>query len=111
MPISESKNKANRAWDRDNMHTVSCRVRTEDAIEFSEYCKENNTKPGAILKDFVYGKIRLHRELKCINEKEDLIRALATEVILSLPEEKIIDFIVKSEDKNAIAELKINNLI
>ena len=55
MPISESKNRANRAWDRDNMRTVSCRVRTEDAIEFSEYCKENNTKPGAILKDFVYG--------------------------------------------------------
>ena len=41
MPISESKNRANRAWDRDNMRTVSCRVRTEDAIEFSEYCKEN----------------------------------------------------------------------
>ena len=45
MPISESKNRANRAWDRDNMRTVSCRVRTEDAIEFSEYCKENKISP------------------------------------------------------------------
>ena len=40
-------------WDRENMRSLSCRVRTEQADIFKQYCAENNTTPGRIIKDYV----------------------------------------------------------
>ncbi len=40
-------------WDRENMRSLSCRVRTEQADIFKQYCAEYNTTPGRIIKDFV----------------------------------------------------------
>ena len=51
--ITESHRKANLKWDRENMKTFSCRLRTDDADLFKEYCKSHNTTPGAVIKKYV----------------------------------------------------------
>lgn len=48
--LSEKKKLSNRKWDKENMRTVSCRLRTEDAELFKEYCAENGTTPAQYLK-------------------------------------------------------------
>ena len=56
--LFRSKN-GNRKWDKDNMRSVSCRLRTDEAESFKKWCGINNTTPGAMLKNYVY---------KCIEE-------------------------------------------
>ena len=51
--ITESHKKANLKWDRENMKTFSCRLRTDDAEIFKDYCKSRNTTPGAVIKKYV----------------------------------------------------------
>ena len=46
-------------WDKKNMHSFTCRVRTYEANLFNEYCILNNTTPYKVLKNCV---------LSCINE-------------------------------------------
>lgn len=58
MPISEAKKLSNRKWDKENMHTISCRVRTEDMILFKEYCDEHRTTPAAELKKYILSVIK-----------------------------------------------------
>ena len=52
--VSEKRKAANRKWDLENMRSVSCRLRREDAELFRQYCTENNTTPGAYLKDHIH---------------------------------------------------------
>ncbi|MBQ5316570.1 MAG: hypothetical protein J6I96_03345 [Oscillospiraceae bacterium] len=40
-------------WDRANMRSLSCRVRTEQSDLFKQYCAEHGTTPGRLLKDYV----------------------------------------------------------
>lgn len=53
MALSESRKLANRAWDKENMHTFSCRMRKHDAVLFLEYCDEHGTTPAAEIKKFI----------------------------------------------------------
>ena len=55
--VSEKQKQYSRKWDRDNMRSVSCRLRTEEAELFKAYCTAHNTTPGAVLKNFVKGKL------------------------------------------------------
>lgn len=48
--ISESHKAGNRKWDKENMKTVSCRMRTEEADNFKKYCEMIHTTPAAYLK-------------------------------------------------------------
>lgn len=59
MAITEAHKNGNRKWDKDNMRSVSCRLRTDEAESFKKWCGINNTTPGAMLKNYVY---------KCIEE-------------------------------------------
>ena len=52
--ISDAHKKANLKWDKENMKSVSCRLRTADAELFKEYCTVNKTTPGAVLKNYIY---------------------------------------------------------
>lgn len=54
MPVSEKQKQYARAWDRENMRTLSCRLRTEDAEYFKEYCKAHNTNTAAVLKKYIF---------------------------------------------------------
>lgn len=51
--VSEKKKLSNRKWDKNNMRSVSCRLRTEDADQFKEYCKESGTTPAHFLKEYI----------------------------------------------------------
>ena len=42
-------------WDRENMRSLTCRLRREQADVFKAYCAENNTTPGRLLKEYVLG--------------------------------------------------------
>lgn len=53
MPLSEKSKQSIRAWDRENMRTLSCRVRTEEAEVFKQYCIAHETTAGELLKKFV----------------------------------------------------------
>lgn len=75
--VSEKQKSYARKWDKENMRSVSCRMRTEDAELFKEYCAAHNTTPGAILKEYVwklleeYGEEREKAELERQAENKD----------------------------------------
>lgn len=49
-------------WDRENMRSLTCRLRREQADVFKAYCAENNTTPGRLLKEYVLGIIDVYTE-------------------------------------------------
>ncbi|MDE5992316.1 MAG: hypothetical protein K2G87_04625 [Oscillospiraceae bacterium] len=48
--VSEKKKASNRKWDKENMKTVACFIRKEDAELFKKICNENGTTPAQHLK-------------------------------------------------------------
>ena len=68
MTVSNSKREANDKWDKENMLTLGCRVRKDEAEIFKKYCKRQNTKPNTILKDYVNSCIEKEIEFE---EKEN----------------------------------------
>ncbi len=67
--VSEKRKNTNRKWDKDNMRTVSCRLRTEDAELFKEYCADHHTTPGAVLKNYIWKLLEQYGEER---EKSEL---------------------------------------
>ena len=51
--ISEKRKLSNRKWDKENMRSISCRLRTEDAERFKKYCSDNGTTPAQFLKQYI----------------------------------------------------------
>lgn len=57
MSVSEAQKKANRQWDKENMITLGCKVKREQAEKFKKYAVDNGKTANALLKDFVLEKI------------------------------------------------------
>lgn len=53
MAVSEKKKLWNRAWDKENMKTISCRLRTQVAEDFKEYCASIGSNPAAEVKKYI----------------------------------------------------------
>lgn len=53
MPVSEKKKASNAKWDKENMTTLGCRVKKEDAIAFKQYCGRQGKTSNTMLKEFV----------------------------------------------------------
>lgn len=53
--VSAAKRKANDKWDKENMATIACKLRKEDADAFREYAKQNNVTVNTLLRGFVFG--------------------------------------------------------
>lgn len=53
MQSSERARQSRLAWDRENMRTLSCRVRTDEAEIFKQYCTAHETTAGELLKKYV----------------------------------------------------------
>lgn len=53
MSVSEKQKLFAQRWDKDNMRTLSCRVRTEQAEVFKQYCTAHGTTAGELLKKYV----------------------------------------------------------
>ena len=62
MAVAESRKRANVNWDAENMTTLGCRVKKEQADRFKAYCSEIGKTSNAVLRDYV---------LDCIGEKQD----------------------------------------
>lgn len=60
--VSDSQKKARDKWDGENMATLGCKVKKEQAEKFKTYAKNKGTTANALLKDFV---------LETINDKEE----------------------------------------
>lgn len=54
MALSEKQKECIRAWDRENMKSISCRVRANEAKNFKDYCTAHGTTPGKMLKEYVF---------------------------------------------------------
>ena len=62
MAVTESRKKANAKWDAENMTTLGCRVKKDQAERFKVYCAEIGKTSNAVLRDYV---------LDCIEEKQN----------------------------------------
>ena len=62
MAVTESRKKANAKWDAENMTTLGCRVKKDQAEKFKTCCAEIGKTSNAVLRDSV---------LDCIEEKQN----------------------------------------
>lgn len=62
MAVSDAKRKANAKWDRENIATLACRVKKEQADAFKEYCNNIGETANTVLKNYV---------LHCIEQTDD----------------------------------------
>lgn len=53
MPIRESQKKAAQKWDKENMSTLACKVKKEEAEKFKAYCAANKTTVNTELKNYI----------------------------------------------------------
>ena len=53
MAVSESRKKANVKWDKENMATLACHVRKEQAEKFKTVAAEKGKSVNQMLKEYV----------------------------------------------------------
>ena len=53
MPVSEAQKKSRDKWDKENMTTLGCKVRKEDAAAFRVFAKEQGKTTNTVLKEYV----------------------------------------------------------
>lgn len=53
MPLSEARKAANAKWDKENMSTLACKVKKEEAAAFKEHCAQQGKTSNTVLKEFV----------------------------------------------------------
>ena len=53
MAVSNAKKKANAKWDSENMATLACKVKRDQADKFKAYCAGVGKSSNAVLRDFV----------------------------------------------------------
>lgn len=56
--VSESQKKARDKWDGENMATLGCKVKKEQAERFKAYAKQKGTTANAMLKNYVLDVIK-----------------------------------------------------
>ncbi len=61
VPVSDAKKKANARWDSENMATIGCKIKKDQAEKFKDYCRRQGKTSNAVLRDYVLG---------CIGEDE-----------------------------------------
>lgn len=55
MAPRESQKRASMKWDKENMTTLGCKVKKEDATAFKEYCAGKGKTSNTVLKEYVLG--------------------------------------------------------
>lgn len=53
MAVSKSQQLARDKWDKENMATLGCKIKKEQAEQFKQYAKNIGMTTNALLKDFV----------------------------------------------------------
>ena len=62
MAPTNAQKKASAKYQRENIASLACRVKKEQAEKFKIYCAEKGKTSNAVLRDYV---------LDCIGEKQD----------------------------------------
>ena len=62
MAPSDAQKRASAKYQRENIASLACRVKKEQADRFKAYCSEIGKTSNAVLRDYV---------LDCIGEKQD----------------------------------------
>lgn len=62
MAVSEAHKKGNRKWDKENMTTLGCKVKKEEAVAFKEYAAARGKTSNTVLKEFVQDCIKTKTE-------------------------------------------------
>ena len=57
MPTSEARKKANRKWDAENMATIACRLKKEQAEKFKRLAESKGTTANQMIKEYVLAQI------------------------------------------------------
>lgn len=57
MPVSRSKRAANNKWDKEHMKIVACKIKKEQAEQFTQYAADRKTTVNALLREFILSKI------------------------------------------------------
>lgn len=52
--ISAAKRKANDKWDKENMATIACKLRKEDAEAFREFARQNGKAVNTLIREYVF---------------------------------------------------------
>ncbi len=68
--LSEKKKLSNRKWDKENMKTVSCRLKIKDADLFKKYCDEIGLTPAQYLKRHIMEVIEKYYETSENSDKK-----------------------------------------
>ena len=55
MAVSDAKKKANAKWDSENMATLACKLKKEQAEKFKAYCTTIDKTSNSVLRDYVLG--------------------------------------------------------
>lgn len=66
MPTSktpQAKRKANDKWDKENMTTLGCKVKKEEAAAFKDYSARQGKTANTVLKDYVMDCIGFEKNL------------------------------------------------
>lgn len=58
MATSEAQKKASAKYHRENIASIACRVRKEQAEKFKAYCEGQGKTSNAVLREFVLGCIK-----------------------------------------------------
>jgi len=53
MPVSEAQKRASLKYQKENMATLACKVKKEEATAFKEYAAQQGKKANTLLKDYV----------------------------------------------------------
>lgn len=57
MPTSEARKKANRKWDAENMATIACRLKKEQADKFKQLAKSRGATANQMIKEYILAQI------------------------------------------------------
>ena len=58
MKLTEAQKKANRKWDKENMVTLACHVRKEQAEKFKDFTAQKGKSINQMLKEYVLEQIK-----------------------------------------------------
>lgn len=58
MKLTEAQKKANRKWDKENMVTLACHVRKEQAEKFKDFTVQKGKSVNQMLKEYVLEQIK-----------------------------------------------------
>lgn len=62
MSITDAQKRASNKWAKENMSTLACKVKKEQAEQFREYAKSKDKTANNLLKEYVLGCIGDKRE-------------------------------------------------